>query len=68
MESTSMLLWGLVFGSIGFGYFMYGKKQNHKVALASGITLMLLPYMIANQTMLILAGLVLMGIPRFIRI
>jgi len=68
MENTSMLLWGLVFGSIGFGYFMYGKKQKHKVALASGIALMLLPYMIANQTMLILAGLVLLFIPRFMKI
>ena len=68
MENTNMLVWGLVFGSIGFGYFMYGKKQKHKVALASGIALMLLPYMIANQTMLILAGLVLMCVPRVIRI
>jgi len=25
---TASLLWGLLFSSIGFGYFLYGKKQS----------------------------------------
>jgi len=68
MESTSLLLWGLVFGSIGFGYFLYGKKQKHKVALISGIALMISPYMVEDPTMLILLGIVLMFLPRVIKL
>ena len=26
--TTAQLLWGVLFGSIGFGYFLYGKKQR----------------------------------------
>lgn len=26
MESTALLLWGVVFSSIGLGFFIYGKK------------------------------------------
>jgi hypothetical protein len=68
MENLSFLLWGLVFGSVGFGYFIYGKKQKHKVALISGIALMILPYIIENQAMLILTGLILLACPRFIKL
>ncbi len=68
MDDSDFLLWGLIFGSVGFGYFIYGKKQNHKVALVSGISLMLLPYIIENQVMLIITGLILLACPRFIKL
>ena len=28
MDNTAVLLWGLLFGSIGFGFFLYGKRQK----------------------------------------
>jgi len=28
--NTSSLLWGILFGSIGLGYFVYGKKQARR--------------------------------------
>ncbi len=68
MDSTAVLLWGLLFGSIGVGYFLYGKKQKAVVPLIAGIVLCVVPYFIANVYALVLVGLVLMAIPYFVRI
>ena len=67
MESSTSLLWGLLFGSIGMGYFMYGKKQARFAALFSGIALMVFPYFVTNWILIVLIGLVLMALPYFIR-
>jgi len=68
MDSTSVLLWGLLFGAIGFGYFLYGKKQKAIIPLVVGIVLCVFPYFIANVYVLVLVGLVLMAIPFFVRV
>ena len=68
MESTSVLLWGMVFGSIGLGFFIYGKKQKVIVPLLVGIALMVYPYFIADLTLLIIVGVILMVLPYFVRI
>lgn len=68
MDSTAVLLWGLLFGSIGFGFFLYGKKQKKVVPLITGIALCVVPYFIANVYMLIFVGLVLVAIPYFVRV
>ncbi len=68
MQNTSMLMWGLVFGSIGFGFFSYGRKQKAVVPLITGITLMVLPYFVANLYLLLGLGVVLLVIPYFIRL
>ena len=36
---TSSLLWGLLFGSIGLGFFVYGRRQKRFVPQASGTNL-----------------------------
>ena len=36
---ASWLLWGLLFGSIGLGYAIYGRKQQHLVAFLCGLGL-----------------------------
>src|SRR3546814_5579929 len=41
--TTATLLWGLLFGSIGLGYFLYGKKQARLVPLLCGLALMIYP-------------------------
>ncbi len=66
--STAVLLWGLLFGSIGFGLFLYGKKQKAVVPLITGIALCVVPYFIADVYVLVLVGVLLMGIPYFVRI
>ena len=68
MGSTAVLLWGLLFGSIGFGFFLYGKKQKAVVPLITGIALCVVPYFIANVYALVIVGVILMAIPFFVRI
>jgi hypothetical protein len=68
MDSTAVLLWGLLFGSIGFGFFLYGKRQKTVVPLITGIALCVVPYFIADVYVLVTVGVVLMAIPFFVRI
>jgi len=68
MGSTAVLIWGLLFGSIGFGFFLYGKKQKAVVPIIAGIALCVVPYFIANVYVLVTVGVVLMAIPFFVRI
>ena len=56
MLDTAWLFWGLVFSSIGFGYFLYGKKQGRAAPLICGIALMIYPYFISNEWAIIVAG------------
>jgi hypothetical protein len=68
MGSVASLLWGLLFGSIGFGFFLFGKKQRAVVPLVCGLALMVFPYFITNVTLLVVIGLLLMAIPYFFRL
>ena len=67
MDTTSLLL-GLVFSSIGAGFFLYGRKQRVPVPLLCGLALMVYPYFISNNGWLIAIGVVLIAIPYFVRI
>ncbi len=64
---TATLLWGLLFGSIGLGYFMYGRKQRSLVPFISGIGLMGIPYIISNVWVMVLLCIGLMLLPKYIR-
>jgi hypothetical protein len=68
MINISTLIWGIIFGSIGLGFFVYGKKQKAIVPILSGIGLMVFPYLISNIYIMILSGIVLVALPYFIRI
>jgi hypothetical protein len=62
------LLWGLLFGSIGLGYFIYGKKQRAVVPLVCGLALMLFPYFVSKVVLLVCIGVLLTAIPYFFRL
>jgi len=66
--NTSSLLWGLLFGSVGLGFFMYGKKQKAVVPLACGLALMVFPYFVTNTLLLVLIGFALIALPYFFRV
>jgi hypothetical protein len=68
MLDTAAILWGLVFGSIGVGYYMYGKRQQHIVARLTGVALIVFPYFVSNNLLLVVVGLALMAVPYFIRL
>ena len=66
--TTSSLLWGMIFGSIGLGFFVYGKKQGAVVPLACGLALMIFPYFVSNTILLVVIGAALIAIPYYYRI
>ena len=66
--TAGVLLWGLLFSSIGLGFFLYGKKQRAVVPLVCGIALMIYPYFIPNVIALVVIGLVLTAVPYFLRL
>lgn len=65
--STATILWGLLFGSIGFGFFLYGKRQRVIVPLVCGIALMVYPYFVSGTLLLLVIGIALMAVPYFLR-
>ncbi|MGE5336998.1 MAG: hypothetical protein ACM3PU_04165 [Gemmatimonadota bacterium] len=65
---TAILLWGLLFSSIGLGFFIYGRKQQRIVPLACGLGLMAYPYFVPNATLVVIVGVVLVAIPYFVRL
>ena len=68
MGSEAELLWGVLFGSVGLGFFLYGKKQERLVPLVCGLALMAYPYFMPNAAALVLMGVVLIAIPYFFRV
>jgi hypothetical protein len=66
--STASLLWGVLFSAVGFGFFLYGKKQQKLVPLLCGLALMVYPYFVTDNLLLVLIGAGLIAIPYFVRI
>jgi hypothetical protein len=66
--NTSTLLWGLLFGSVGLGFFVYGRKQRAVVPLVCGLLLMVFPYFVSNVTLLVFIGALLCVVPYFVRL
>lgn len=65
--SESSLLWGVLFGAVGLGYFVYGKKQRAVVPLICGVALMVLPYFVSNAWLLGALGIAIAAVPYFVR-
>lgn len=66
--NIASLWWGLLFGSIGLGYFIYGKRQGAPMPLLCGLGLMVFPYFVSNNWAMALIGTTLAAIPYFLRI
>lgn len=65
--NESLLLWGLLFSSIGLGFFLYGRKQRRPVPFACGIVLMIYPYFVPSTIWLVVFGVALCAVPYFVR-
>ena len=50
---TNSLLVSFLFGTLGMGMFMYGKKAARVVPLAAGAGLMVVPYFITHILIMI---------------
>ena len=68
MGSTATIVWGVLFGAVGLGFFTYGKKQRAVVPLLAGAALFVVPYVIPNAYLLVLAGAVIIAIPYFAKL
>lgn len=65
--TASSLLWGVLFGSIGVGYFIYGKRQGMIMPMICGVALMAYTYFISSTPWLLIIGIALMALPYFFR-
>jgi len=68
MESEALLLWGVLFSSIGLGFFVYGKKQTRIVPFMAGLALMIYPYFVDTVSLLLGVGVALIALPYFVRV
>lgn len=57
----------MLFGAIGMGYIVYGRKQQRGIALFSGVLLCAFPYFVPSVFLIILIGIALMTLPFFIK-
>lgn len=64
--NTALILWGLLFSSIGFVYFVYGKKRDNLVIRYTGVALIFFPYFFNNTVILVVVGLALMSLPKVV--
>jgi hypothetical protein len=53
----------LLFGSIGTGYLIYGKKNFHTAFLVCGFVLVIYPYFVSNAIVCALIGVVFVATP-----
>ena len=67
MPSIATLVWGTLFGAIGIGYFIHGKRQAAITPLVCGIALMIYPWFVSSTWLTLIIGVVLMAIPYFVR-
>lgn len=63
MISPAMLMWGILFGSIGIGYLIYGKKQRHALAFVTGFLLIIFPYFVSSAMLMVVLGTLLVALP-----
>jgi hypothetical protein len=66
MTGTTLFI-SLVTGSIGAGFFIYGKKQQKVVPMLSGAGLCIVPYLLTNLLLLASVSVVLCLLPFLIR-
>jgi len=57
------LFLGLLFGAVGSGYVLYGKRQHNALFLIVGFALIVYPYFIASPILVVLVGLCLAAVP-----
>ncbi len=65
--NEATLLWGMFFGAIGVGYFIYGKKHKKMVSLGCGVTLIVFLYVITVTWPMVITGSMLMIVPWLVR-
>jgi len=66
MDSGALVA-SLLFGLVGMGLFLYGKKAGRVVPLAAGVALMAVPYFIPNLVVLVIVCCAITTVPWLLR-
>lgn len=66
MDMNNLML-SLLFGSVGFGFLMFGMKMTKLVPIICGLALMVVPYFLSNAWVLSVACLGLCVVPFVLR-
>ncbi|HWW02847.1 MAG TPA: hypothetical protein VNZ64_24320 [Candidatus Acidoferrum sp.] len=61
MFNTSFLFASLVWGSVGVGYFIYGKKQSSWAPMVGGVLIIAISYFVASALLMSLLCLALIA-------
>ena len=61
------LWWGMLFGAVGIGFVVYGRRQRAVVPLVCGVSLIVFPYFLSSTVLLVAIGAVLVALPYFFR-
>lgn len=57
------MMLAVLFGAAGMGYFAYGKKEQHGIAMVSGVALCVFPYFVSQPLVEVLIGAALLALP-----
>jgi hypothetical protein len=68
MDSESSIIWSMLFGAIGVGYFIYGRRQRRLVPFVSGIALMVVPYFVDATVAMVALCIAFMALPYFVEL
>ena len=63
----NLVMVSVIFGIIGMGMLMYGRKAGRMVPLGAGAGLMIVPYFIPSLMVLVIVGCGLMAAPWVVR-
>jgi hypothetical protein len=63
----NLLLASFLFGMVGLGMFLFGKKSGRFVPMGSGLALMAIPYVVTNLLVLLTIGVALLAMPWIVR-
>lgn len=59
--NSNTLFASLLWGSVGVGFFIYGKRQREWIPIAGGVSLIAVSYLVSNWLWMSLASLALMA-------
>ena len=66
--TTAEVAIAVVFGSVGFAYFLYGRRQHAPMAWIAGLGLVALPYLCDSTAGTLIAGALLLALPFFVEL
>jgi hypothetical protein len=65
---VATLMFSTLFGSIGVGFWIYGRKQQKAIPLFVGIALSVFPFFVSNPIAVFAIGIGLCALPFFVSI